>query len=53
VGVAVGEGTGGVVGCGDPPGCIMRRAIATTATIATAAIIARSLGFWVGLMGRR
>ena len=27
--------------------------MATTATMATAAIIARNLGFWVGLMGRR
>jgi len=53
VGVAVGEETGVVVGCGDPPGCIARRAMATTATMATAAIIARNLGFWVGLMGRR
>jgi len=32
-----------VVGCEDPPDCIARRAMATTATIATAAIIARFL----------
>jgi hypothetical protein len=49
VGVAVGVETGVVVGCEDPPGCIARRAIATTATIATAAIIAR---FLFGPMGR-
>ncbi len=36
----------------DPPGGIARRAMATTATIATAAIIARNLGFLFGLMGR-
>jgi hypothetical protein len=47
--VAVGEEAGVVVGCEDPPGCIMRRAIATTATIATATIIAR---FLFGPMGR-
>ena len=45
VGVAVGEEPGVLVGCEDPPGGIARRAMATTATIATAAIIARNLGF--------
>ena len=49
VAVAVGEEVGVVVGCEDPPGFIMRRAIATTATITTATIIAR---FLFGLMGR-
>jgi hypothetical protein len=49
VGVAVGEETGVVVGCEDPPGCVARRAIATAATIATATIIAR---FLFGPMGR-
>ena len=38
-----------MVGCEGPPDCIARRATATTATIATAAIIAR---FLFGLMGR-
>jgi hypothetical protein len=41
------------VGCEGPPGGIARRAMATTATIATATIIARNLGFLFELMGRR
>jgi hypothetical protein len=54
VGVAAGgdgEGVGvGVAAGGDgPPGCVAMRAIATTTTIATVAIIIR---FLFGLMGR-
>jgi len=47
VGVAAGGGVGvgvGVAAGGDgPPGCVAMRAIATTTTIATAAIIIRFL----------
>ncbi len=38
-----GVGVGVVAGGGDPPGCVARRATATTATIATVAIIIRFL----------